>query len=183
MVETDTKELKTQDTGLKPKNKKSHNSAVKPKQKKHLDRLTIKEQTFAKEYIANRGNGTKAALLSYDTVDKNTAANIASTNLMKPKIQTAIEALAESQGIGLQVRMQEAARIALGTKEVEVTTYDKDDNIISRTHRLPTPKEQLSAIELVNKTTGLYKQQDIEASTAKHEIDKRYREAMKAIEV
>lgn len=51
--------------------------------------LTKKQRGFVKDYIKN-GNGTQAAINNYNTTDENTAAVIASENLIKPKIQNAI---------------------------------------------------------------------------------------------
>ena len=58
------------------------------------ERLTKKEKTFVKEYVKT-GNGTQSALKAYDTDSENVAANIACTNLMKPKIENAIMSIAE----------------------------------------------------------------------------------------
>lgn len=54
-------------------------------------KVTIKQKKFVKAYIANDGNGTKAALEAYNTVDEKTASVIASENLEKPNIKLAIE--------------------------------------------------------------------------------------------
>lgn len=49
-------------------------------------RLTTKQKAFAEEYIRNGGNGTQAALKTYETEDYKTAQNISSENLSKPII-------------------------------------------------------------------------------------------------
>lgn len=54
-------------------------------------KLTIKQAKFVKEYIKNDGNGTQAALKTYDTDDEKTASVISAENLGKPRIQEAIE--------------------------------------------------------------------------------------------
>lgn len=54
------------------------------------NKLTHKERGFIREYLKT-GNGTKAALKTYDARNENIAANIASTNLRKPKIQRALD--------------------------------------------------------------------------------------------
>lgn len=59
-----------------------------PKDKKGL---TIKQKKFVKAYVANDGNGTKAALETYDTKDYHTAHSIAVENLQKPAIRDAVE--------------------------------------------------------------------------------------------
>lgn len=53
------------------------------------DKLTKKQRAFIKEYKANGGNGTQAAIKAgYST---NTAQEIASENLSKPIIKEALE--------------------------------------------------------------------------------------------
>ena len=49
-------------------------------------RLTTKQKAFAEEYIRNGGNGTQAALKTYDTDDYPTANAIAGENLQKPLV-------------------------------------------------------------------------------------------------
>jgi hypothetical protein len=53
-------------------------------------KLTPKQKVFVKEYIDNRGNGTKAALVAYGSEERSiterTAAAVASENLTKPNI-------------------------------------------------------------------------------------------------
>lgn len=53
-------------------------------------KLTKKQRGFVKDYVAT-GNGTQAALANYDTEDPVTAAAIATENLNKPLISSAIE--------------------------------------------------------------------------------------------
>lgn len=56
-----------------------------------MEQLTRKEKKFVKAYVKNEGNGTQAALVAYDTESENSAAVIASRELRKDKIQTAIQ--------------------------------------------------------------------------------------------
>lgn len=56
--------------------------------------LTKKEKGFVKDYVRT-GNGTQSVLKNYDTTDYSTAGMIASENLNKPKIQEAIQSLAD----------------------------------------------------------------------------------------
>lgn len=58
------------------------------------DRLSKKEKGFVKSIVAG-DNGTQAALKNYDAKNENIAANIASTNLRKPKIIKAIKSIAD----------------------------------------------------------------------------------------
>lgn len=53
---------------------------------KSIPKLTMKQKAFADALIENKGNGTKAALLAYDTTDKVTAGSISHENLRKPQV-------------------------------------------------------------------------------------------------
>jgi phage terminase small subunit len=52
--------------------------------------MTHKQKIFVKEYIDNKGNGTAAARQAYNVSTDNSAALIASENLRKPQIQSAL---------------------------------------------------------------------------------------------
>ncbi len=53
-------------------------------------KLTKKQRDFVDAYIET-GNGTKSALIAYDTEDYSTADSIATENLQKPAIVAALE--------------------------------------------------------------------------------------------
>lgn len=55
-----------------------------------MPELTPKQSAFIREYMANGGNGTKAAQVAYDTNSYNSAQSIASQNLDKPVITEAL---------------------------------------------------------------------------------------------
>lgn len=74
-------------------------SATKPKS--HRKELTGKQLAFVKQYVKTNGNGTKAALASYNTDDQITAKAIASENLTKPYILTEIHK--QFQRVGLSI--------------------------------------------------------------------------------
>lgn len=59
-------------------------------------KLTIKQAKFLKEYLKD-GNGTRAALVAYDTTDRKSASVIAAENLVK--LSNPMKVLMESQGI------------------------------------------------------------------------------------
>ena len=64
-------------------------------------RLTLKQKTFAHEYISS-GNATKAALVAYDTDSPTTAQVIGSQNLSKLMVCEYVEQLlAKSDGLTL----------------------------------------------------------------------------------
>ena len=60
----------------------------KPKavRRKVIRRPTLKQKRFVKEYLENGGNATKAAMVAYDTEDRNSASVIGSDNLSKPSV-------------------------------------------------------------------------------------------------
>ncbi len=86
------------------------------------ERLTKKEKGFVKDFVET-GNGTKSALNNYDTDDDNVAANIASVNLTKPKIQNAILSIAEQIPDSLLVEKH----LELLNVPKKVRTYIKGD--------------------------------------------------------
>ena len=57
-------------------------------------RLSKKEKGFIKDIVKGK-TGTQAALNNYDTESENVAGAIASENLRKPKIQQAIQSIAD----------------------------------------------------------------------------------------
>lgn len=64
-----------------------------------MPELTPKQDAFIREYIANGGNGTKAAQVAYDTNSYNSAQSIASQNLDKPVIAEALIKTMRKAGI------------------------------------------------------------------------------------
>lgn len=79
--------------------------------------LTQKEDAFAKGVVqqireGKQINGTEIALKVYDTKDKRTAGDIASTNLNKPQIKDEIEKVLERNGISLDTISSNLAFIA-----------------------------------------------------------------------
>lgn len=84
-----------------------------PKPKK----LTIKQKKFVKAYIANDGNGTQAALQTYNTVDEKTAGVIAVENLAKPSIKEAIESALVKHEITMDAAIKPIADGLRATKE------------------------------------------------------------------
>ena|SRR3990167_472505 len=75
-------------------------------------RATLKQKGFVRDYLKER-NGTKAALMNYDTKDYNTANVIAVENLQKPLIKTMMEEALE--GVGLTKE-----KIAKGIEEASM---------------------------------------------------------------
>ena len=78
----------------KTDNKNSPETIAK-RAKSKRERLSLKEELFAKKFVENKGNGTKTALEVYDTTNENTGATIASDNIRKPKIRDKIAFILE----------------------------------------------------------------------------------------
>lgn len=85
---------------------KQANKTSKPRK-----RLTIKQSKFIDEFIANEGNGTKAALKVYDTDDYFTGNAIAVENLQKPLIIQALDTRFEEVQEFYKVKARRAAEI------------------------------------------------------------------------
>ena len=56
-----------------------------------MRRLTLKQRTFAREYIENGGNGTRAALIAYPRATYDSARAIAAENLAKPNVRAELD--------------------------------------------------------------------------------------------
>lgn len=89
-------------------------------------RLTLKQDKFVKEYIANGGNGTQAALQVYDVNSpnpKHVANVIAAENLAKPAVLSRLEQLQQENEERLQSYAKErdafAAAVQSAMKDLE----------------------------------------------------------------
>ena len=60
---------------------------------------TLKQKAFVEEYVRNGGNGTQAALKTYNTDDYKTAQNISSENLSKPIVMEELIKTARRLGV------------------------------------------------------------------------------------
>lgn len=69
------------------------------KQIKNSKQLTLKQKTFADEYLTNGGNATQASLKVYNAKNYNTAHVIAAENLQKPTILSYIREQTNKKGV------------------------------------------------------------------------------------
>lgn len=104
------------------------------------EKLTKKEEAFVKNFAANGGKVTKAALKAYDTDNYHRAAAIGSRNLKKPKIQEALEKELERQNITLPRALKPIAN-ALKSPDIE-TQLKGSDRALKLL--LPTQKSDLN---------------------------------------
>lgn len=79
-------------------------------------KLTPKQEKFVVEYGKNGGNGTKAALVAYDTDNERVASSIASENLAKPNIYDEARAALARHNVTLD-RMSKVVSDALDAEE------------------------------------------------------------------
>lgn len=96
--------------------------------------LTIKQKKFVKAYVANDGNGTRAALAAFDTTDYATANVMAQELLQKPSIRDSIEAALVRHEITMDAAIKP---IAEGLKaEREIFGDDGSRAVADHTTRL-----------------------------------------------
>lgn len=115
-------------------------------------RLTLKQQRFVDEYIIS-GNATQAAIKA--GYSKKTANRIATENLSKPVIKTAIDKrnaeIQSEKTMDMQEVMELLASIARG-ETTEETVTNKGDVIETATRN----SDKLKALELIGKRFGAW---------------------------
>lgn len=87
--------------------------------------MTLKQKKFIKKYIET-GNGTQAALEAYDTTDPDTAAVIASENLIKPKVVEEITRVLNRKGLSLEQVSESVGNIIRNGPQTKIT----GDNVL-----------------------------------------------------
>lgn len=115
-------------------------------------KLTLKQQRFVDEYIIS-GNATQAAIKA--GYSKKTANRIATENLSKPVIKTAIDKrnaeIQSEKTMDMQEVMELLASIARG-ETTEETVTSKGDVIETATRN----SDKLKALELIGKRFGAW---------------------------
>lgn len=92
---------------------------------------TKKQKVFAKAYVET-GNGTRAALMSYDTKNPDVAKSIASENLTKPNVRALIEGFAEKAAKNVQ--------LLADTAENEAVRLNANKDVLDRAGYKPIEK-------------------------------------------
>lgn len=119
-------------------------------------KLTVKQTKFVKAYVANDGNGTKAALETYDTTEPTVANAIAVENLQKPSIKEAIE----NALIKHEITMDSAvAPIAAGLKATR--SFVVDESVVET----PDHSTRLKASSMALKLMGAEQKADAGGNT------------------
>ncbi len=113
-----------------------------------VKKLSLKQTTFVREYVANGGNATKAALVAYDTDRPTTAQVIGSENLRKPMVSEYIEQLlAKRDGLTLDDALESLSQclhapmkptISAGEKLAAITLLLKLHKAIPEKQPTPT---------------------------------------------
>lgn len=117
-----------------------------------LKGLTPKQTKFVQKYIENGGNGTQAALESYNVNSLKTAQNIGSENLAKPIVSEKLD----------KWRRILATDANLGMKEViNGLGYVAAENVDEK------PSVCVSALSEINKMLGHYKNESEIGDTLK----------------
>ena len=115
-------------------------------------KLTLKQQRFVDEYIIS-GNATQAAIKA--GYSKKTANRIATENLSKPVIKTAIDKrnaeIQSEKTMDMQEVMELLSSIARG-ETTEETVTNKGDVIETATRN----SDKLKALELIGKRFGAW---------------------------
>lgn len=103
---------------------------------------TLKQKQFVKKYIET-GNGTQAALETYNTAKPSVAANIASENLRKPQVIEEVNKVLDRKGLNLEQVSESVGSILQRGVETKVT----GDNVLRAAElafklhgAFPTPK-------------------------------------------
>lgn len=105
--------------------------------------LTIKQQRFVNEYVANGGNGTRAAIQAGYSED--TASEMAYENLNKPHIKQAIEAyeqaIATKCGITAEYVIQSIHELAIRARDNDdIQQATKNYELLGKTLKIFTDK-------------------------------------------
>jgi len=113
-------------------------------------RLTPKQDKFVQEYVQNKGNGTKAALVAYDTDDKKSASVISAQNLGKVSVRREVDLLMRQVGLTTK-----KALIAVddGIQATRPSTTTKDGTVIEGG---PDHAIRLRSADMTFKLKGAY---------------------------
>ena len=106
-------------------------------------RLTVKQRQFVEKYVANSGNGTRAAMAVYNTGSEHTAHQIAYENLRKPAVVRSIELALERAGLNddsVSELLREATVAGLGNKATNADTLRGIDMLLKLKDAYPTQK-------------------------------------------
>jgi len=122
-----------------------------------VDKITVKQQTFADEYIKT-GNATQAAIAA--GYSKKTAYAMGAENLKKPHIKAYIDKrLAEIQSkrtADMQEVLEYLTSVMRGEEKDEKTYWDADADSIEVVETKPKIADRTKAAELLGKRLGAF---------------------------
>jgi len=120
------------------------------------DRLTPKQARFANAYLANGGNGTRAAEAAGYAGSYATLRSVASENLGKPDIALHLRARTEAEAVTPDRIIAEMARIAfMDDERCKVTEFDCNGNIKAERYVFTDKNTALANLARIN---GLFKE-------------------------
>jgi len=90
---------------------------------------TLKQSKFVDEYVANGGNATKAAMVSYDAKNKIDAGNIGTQNMAKPLIQDLVDSKIKELKDGMLDTMKDTGLMKLAMQTAELDLMDEDPRV------------------------------------------------------
>lgn len=111
--------------------------------------LTPRQRAFVKEWLANGGNGTQAALKAYGCTTDNSAAVHASRLLRNPKVQAEIAAGLAASELTSEKIVEMIAKVLKGG--LNATKFDKAFGA-----EMPDHSTRLKGVEMALKLLGVF---------------------------
>lgn len=149
---------------------------------------TIRQKAFADALLDSSSkthlNGTEAALATYNTTIRSSAATISKENLQSPPVTNYLEQRAEALGIGIQVRLRNYGEIADGQEKRKSVSkrYVRDEKtnrmvLVSKVETVVPTKDsdRIKAMERIDSLTGTKEQREIDKQHAMSEYDDLYK--------
>ena len=153
-------------------------------------RVTLKMANTAIAYLSrgkkSYGNMTQSVSENYDVKNRHNAATLGSELLDNPRFRNHLEELAESMGMGIQVRLGIAQAVALGKiqSKTVVKSFSRDKSgkmvLSSRTETVadPTPDARVRAVRAIDKATGHDEMLRQDSAEAQRILDDMYADAL-----
>ena len=147
-------------------------------------KLTAKQSAFIHKYLDKSDkktflNGSQSAAAVYNVSNGNSARAIASKTLTLPNVRNELERLASQLGMGVQVRLEHLQGWILGhgTRDTVTNSYSRDKMgklvVVARTvvSKAPSVRDSIAALNLLQKSTGHYKDLDTARDEAIKELE------------
>ena len=133
-------------------------------------KLTVKQQAFVNKYTdpsqPTFGNGTQSALQVYQVSTPNSAGVAAHALIRNPNVNSEIDRILNTIGLGNEVRQQERASIIRSTllgKTITKRVKDtKTGEVYTEVTRGPAYSTKLKALDQMDKIAGVYNQAELQ---------------------